>query len=195
MKNHLSILTLAIATSFAFTSCSPTTHVEVAQGVNFSNYKTFGWADDSLNKSDRSNNDIVDNNIKNSIAAELEKKGWQESDQRPDVLVDYNVVVEKKVSRVSDPVYSYPYTGYYFNSWGHRRGYYYNPGFFRSYYTYNVPFKVGTLTVNMLDAKANKLIWQGSAQGDVSSKNVTTQEAKTDVKSIFNKFNLPKVNS
>jgi hypothetical protein len=47
----------------------------------------------------------------------------------------------------------------------------------------------------MLDAKANKLIWQGSAQGDVSSKNVTTQEAKTDVKSIFNKFNLPKVNS
>ena len=85
MKKNFSILSLAIGTVFAFTSCNTTSHVEVAQGVNFNNYKTFGWSDDNgVKKAGRADNDIVDNNIKNSISAELEKKGWQESDQRPD---------------------------------------------------------------------------------------------------------------
>lgn len=192
MKKHLPILSFAIGTVFALASCGTTSHVEVAQGVDFNNYKTFGWANDNgVKKSGRADNDIVDNNIKNSIGAELEKKGWQETEQQPDVLLDYNVTVEKGVKKETDPVYGYPYSGYYFNSWRHRMGYYYNPFFFSSYHTYNVPFKEGTLTVNMLDAKTNKLIWQGWAQGDVASKNVTSKEAQTDVKSIFKKLDLP----
>jgi hypothetical protein len=47
----------------------------------------------------------------------------------------------------------------------------------------------------MVDTKTNKLVWQGSAQGDVSSKTVTTSEMQTDVASIFKKFDLPKTNS
>jgi hypothetical protein len=70
-------------------------------------------------------------------------------------------------------------------------GYYYNPVFFSGYTTYTVPFKEGTLTVNMVDAKTNKLIWQGYATGDITTKYVTSQQARTDVKSIFNKLNLP----
>ena len=70
-------------------------------------------------------------------------------------------------------------------------GYYYNPGFFGGYTTYNVPFKDGTLTVNMVDAKTDKLIWQGWATGDITSKNVTSKEAQADVKSIFKKLDLP----
>jgi hypothetical protein len=196
MKKYFSNISLAIVTVFAFASCSTTSHVEVAQGVNFNNYKTFGWANDTArSNSTGANNEIVDNNIKNSISAELEKKGWKETGAQPDVLLDYNVMVEKGVRKETEPAYNYPYTGYYFNSWRHRMGYFYNPGFFQQYYTYNVPFKEGTLSVNMVDAKTNKLIWQGWAKGDVSSKNVTTSEVNQDVKSIFKKFDLPKTNS
>ena len=60
-----------------------------------------------------------------------------------------------------------------------------------NYHTYNVPFKEGTLTVNMVDAKKNKLIWQGWSKGDISS-NITSRDVKDDVKSIFKKFDLPK---
>lgn len=96
MRNSLSISILAIAFVLVFTGCSTTSHVEVAQGVNFSKYKTFGWANDSgAKKAGRADNDIVDNNIKNSISAELVKRGWQETGQQPDVLLDYNVMVEK----------------------------------------------------------------------------------------------------
>ena len=192
MKKSISILSLAIGTVFTLASCSTTAHVEVAQGVNFSNYKTFGWVnDEGIKKSGRSDNDIVDNNIKNSIGDELEKKGWQETDQQPDVLLDYNVTVKKGVKRETEPVYSYPYTGYFYSPWRRGMGSYYNPGFFRGYHTYNVPFKEGTLTVNMVDAKSNKLIWQGWATGDVTKKNVTSKEAQADVKSIFKKLGLP----
>jgi hypothetical protein len=198
MKKQFSILSIAaIGTVIALTSCGPTSHVEVAKGVNFSNYKTFGWVNDNTTTAGRADNAIIDNNIKNSISTDLEKEGWQETTQQPDVLVDYNVVVTKGVTQQTEPVYNNFYSGYYYNSWRGRgrMGYYYNPDFFRGYRTYNVPFKTGTLTVNMVDAKTNKLIWQGSAQGDISTTEITSGNVKADVKSIFKKFNLPKINS
>ncbi|MCW3090143.1 MAG: hypothetical protein JWP81_1212 [Ferruginibacter sp.] len=192
MKKYFSILSLGIVTVIALTRCSPTSHVEVAQGVNFRNYKTFGWVNDNgAKKTGRADNDIVDNNIKSSVSAELEAKGWQEADQQPDVLMDYNVIVQKGIRKETEPAYSYPYTGYFYSPWSRRMGYYYNPIFFGGYTTSTIPFKVGTLTLNMVDAKTNKLIWQGCAKGDLTSKNVTSEDAKTDVKSIFKKLNLP----
>jgi hypothetical protein len=196
MKRYFSSLSIALILVFFFTSCGVTTHIETAPGVNFSNYKTFGWVSVNGEKTeDKADNDIVDNNIKNAISLDLENKGWKETSQNPDVLLDYNVMVEKQVSQASDPVFNYPYTNYYYNRWHHRMGYMYYPNNLIGYHTYNIPFKVGTLTVNMIDAKTNKLIWSGSATGDVSSKMVTTQEAQGDVTSIFKKFNVPKTNS
>ena len=196
MKKYLLGLSVAVISAFGFTSCSVTTHVETATGVNFNNYKTFGWAKLNGEKTeDVADNDIVDNNIKNAISLQLENKGWTETSQNPDVILDYNVMVEKKVNQVSEPVYTYPYTHYYYNRWRRRGGYMYYPNDLMGYHTYNIPFKQGTLTVNMVDAKTNKLIWQGSAKADVSSKTVTTQEMQNDVTSIFKKFDLPKTNS
>ena len=195
MKRQLFMLSLVIGTAFALSSCSTTSHVAVAQGVNFNSYKTFGWTNDVTKKAGRVDNDIIDNKIKNSISADLEKKGWQETDQQPDVLIDYNVMVEKKVKKEADPVYAYPYSGYYYNGWRHRMGFFYNPVMLAGYHTYNVPFKEGTLTVNMMDAHTNKLIWQGWSRGEVGSRNVTTNDVKHDVKSMFKKFDLPKLNS
>ena len=196
MKKSFLSLSVAVMSAFSFTSCSVSTHVETAAGVNFNNYKTFGWVNDNgVKTEDRADNDIVDNNIKNAISKQLENNGWTETNHNPDVELDYNVMVEKKVSQVSEPVYNYPYSHYYYNGWRHRRGYIYYPYDLVGYHTYNVPFKQGTLTVNMLDAKTNKLIWQGSAKADVNSKNVTTQEMQHDVTSIFKKFDLPKTNS
>ena len=200
MKKLFVVLSVAVASALFFASCSVSTHIETAAGVNFSNYKTFGWANGSGEiVEDSADNDIVDNNIKNAISKQLESKGWKETNQNPDVILDYNVMVEKGVRQASQPVYNYPlynynypFTHYYYNSWRHRMGYMYYPSDLMRYHTYNVPFKEGTLTVNMIDAKTNKLIWQGSAKGDVSSKTVTTQEMATDVKSIFNKYNFPK---
>ena len=193
MKKFFLVLSVAVASALGFSSCSVATHIETAAGVNFNNYKTFGWVNSSGEKiEDRADNDIVDNNIKNAISQQLESKGWKEVNQNPDVILDYNVMVEKSTRQVSDPVYNYPFTHYYYNSWHRRMGYMYYPNNLMAYHTYNVPFKQGTLTVNMIDAKTNQLIWQGSAKGEVGSKTVTTQEMQGDVSSIFKKYNFPK---
>lgn len=196
MKKYFPGLPLAIVSALLFTSCSVTTHVETAAGVNFDNYKTFSWANVTKErKKDNADNDIVDNNIKNAISKQLEDRGWKETAQNPDVILDYCVMVEKKKNRVSEPVYSYPFTHYYYNGWRRRRGYMYYPNDLLGYRTYNIPFKEGTLTVNMIDAKTNKLIWQGSARSEVSSKMVTSNEMQADVMSIFKKFAVPRTNS
>jgi Domain of unknown function (DUF4136) len=183
-----SVLVTATA-ALAFTACNVTGHTEKAVGINFSNYKTFGWANNNAKKVDRLDNDIIDNNIKNSISRELEKKGWKEADTAPDVLIDYNIAVEKGTKRESSPVYSYPYTQYLY---GRRRIYtIWYPSMLMGYHSYNVPFKEGQLTVNMVDAKTNKLIWQGWAKGEINSSNISTKEATAEVKSIFKKFEYP----
>ena len=181
---------LVAAGAFVLTGCSVTSHTEKAAGVIFSNYKTLAWTSNTnAKKTDRTDNDIIDNNIKNSVSDELVKKGWTEVDNNPDVLVDYTVAVKRGVKRESDPAYIYPYTSYMYG----RRGLYsiWYPSSLMGYHSYNVPFKEGELTVNMVDAKTNKLIWQGWAQGEINSRNITTKEATAQVKSIFKKFEYP----
>jgi hypothetical protein len=200
MKKNFLGLTVVVIAIAGFTSCSITSHVEVATGVNFNNYKTFGWVDGNGEKTeDSADNDIVDNNIKNAISLQLEKQGWKQTNQNPDVTLDYNVMVEKNVKQVSEPVYNYsygyPYSHYYYNPWHHRMGYMYYPIDLMKLHTHNVPFKQGTLTVNMIDSKTNQLVWQGWASGDVTSKYVTTPEMNSDITSIFKKFNYPKTNA
>ena len=184
-----SVLVLAAA-ALVFASCNVTSHTEKAAGVNFSSYKTFAWvSNNNEKKADRADNDIVDNNIKNSISEELEKKGWTEVDNNPDVVLDYNVAVKRGSKRETDPVYAYPYTQYLY---GRRRVYsIWYPSALMGYHSYNVPFKEGELTVNMVDAKTNKLIWEGWAEGEINSRNMTTKEATAQVKSIFKKFDYP----
>jgi hypothetical protein len=121
-------LAIVIVFSICITGCSVTSHVETAAGVNFNSYKTFGWVNvNGEKKEDSADNDIVDNNIKNAITLQLENKGWKETNQNPDVILDYNVMVEQKVRQASERVYNYPFTNYYYNRWHHNRGYIYYP--------------------------------------------------------------------
>jgi hypothetical protein len=200
MKKYFSGLSVVLIAGLVLVSCSVTSHVEIASGVDFSKYKSFGWVNGNGEKiEDTTDNDLVDNNIKNAISRQLKNQGWKQTSQNPDVLLDYNVMVEKNVKHISEPLYnypySYPYTHYYYNRWHHRIGYIYYPYDLARFHSYNIPFNQGTLTINMFNAKTNQLIWQGWATGDVSNKFVTTQEATTDVTSIFKKFHYPKTNS
>jgi hypothetical protein len=184
----LGLMSLIIA--WVASGCNVTSHTEKAQGVDFSGYKTFSWAAvPNQKKSDRSDNDIIDNNIKNSVSQELIKKGWTETENNPAVLLDYTIAVQRGVKRESDPVYSYPYTQYLYR--GRRVYSIWYPSTLLGVRSQNVPFREGELTVNMIDSKTNKLIWQGWAKGEINSKNVTTKEVNQRVKSIFKKFDYP----
>ena len=179
-----------ITAAFTITGCNVTSHTAQMTGINFNNYKTFAWANMGRNeKSDRSNNEIIDNNIKNAVTAELTGKGWVETQADPDVLIDYTIAV-KHGHRVEDaPVYSYPFSRYVY-----RRGRIYSlwfPSSLVGIRSKDVPFREGELTVNMIDTKTNKLIWQGWASGDLNDRQFTSKDVDKQVKSIFKKFKYP----
>ncbi|HRB22297.1 MAG TPA: DUF4136 domain-containing protein [Ferruginibacter sp.] len=170
--------------------CTISSHPEKATAVNFAAYKSFAWAVAATAQiADRLDNDIIDNNIKNSVSRQLIQKGWQETSFNPDVWLDYTIAVDKGSRKETEPVYRYPHTQYFF---GRRRIYsIWNPGALVGYRSQNVPFKTGELPINMIDAKTNKLIWQGWAKGEINSLHVTSKDVDTRVKSIFKKFDYP----
>ena len=191
MKNSpIKSVLILTATVFTLAGCNVTSHTTQMSGINFNNYKTFAWVDPGKNeKHDRVNNDIIDNNIKNSVAMELTNRGWAETQTNPDVLLDYTIAVSHG-HRVQDaPVYSYPFSRYIY-----RRGRIYSlwfPSSLIGMRSENVPFREGELTVNMIDAKTNKLIWQGWATGDLNNRQFTNKDVNKQVKSIFKKFKYP----
>ena len=48
--------------------------------------------------------------FRSAVTKELEKIGWRESKNKPDVILDYDVLVERSSQEQNDPVYSQPYS-------------------------------------------------------------------------------------
>jgi hypothetical protein len=58
---------------------------------------------------------FADLSVHNGVNAELQRWGWREADEDPDVLVGYDILVEKNTETQSDPVYTEPYSRFYYN--------------------------------------------------------------------------------
>ena len=173
-------------------SCGSTAHIEKDDTVNFSNYKTFAWVNSSETKSDSVQKAIslTEQNVRKAVNAELAKQGWREVRNRPDILLSYDVLVERSVKQDSDPVYSRPYTRYVYNPYTRRYVAIYYPSQFLGYNDDQYEVRQGTITITMVDAKSNKTVWQGWTTDEVNSKNLTSKEIANSVKSIFRKFDV-----
>jgi Domain of unknown function (DUF4136) len=186
-KNSLMIFTMVISIAMVLGSCSSTSHIEKADDVNFSRYRSFGWASVDSNL-ENSNNDIIDANIKKAITAELEKKGLRMTERNPDLLLEYTVSVEKNTRRESSPVYTNPSIQPYYNPSTRRISNYYMPSQFMGYNNNEVAIKNGMMTINMYDARNKKLIWQGWSQNELNKGNITSSEVKQNVRMILKKL-------
>ena len=186
-----SILGTLIAVAVVFgMGCGATAHIEKDNSVNFSKIRTYAWIggkDKSL--SDRHSNSIIDANLKSTVSNSLHKYGWAEDNRNPDVLLDYNIMVENNVKQQSDPLYTRPYTRYYYNPYSRRIVPVYYPSQMVGFQDYEIPYKEGTITLHMIDADTNKLIWQGWSADQVNGNNLTSREVESGVKAILKKFN------
>ena len=179
--------------SFVLTGCGPTAHVKKDNTVNFSNYKTYSWSQPGDAKDKKTaDNSLTEQNIKIAVANELEKQGWREVKRNPDMLLNYDVLVEKTTSQQSDPVYSRPFTRTFYNPYYRRYFSVYYPSQFLGYDERNVTRREGTITITMTDTGNDKMVWQGWTTEEVGSKNLTDKEVESSVKAIFRKFDVAK---
>lgn len=191
--NHWKLFGSIAVAMLMIVGCSAPVHVEKDETVDFSKYKTFAWVDKNSGKKDRDrSNEMMEQRFKEAVTAELGKQGWRMDNRRPDVLISYDVLVERSSRRQSDPVYTQPFVRTFYNPFARRFYNIYYPSRFIGYDDYSVPIKEGTVTITMTDAQTDKVVWQGWTTDEVNSRNLTSKEITSAVKSIFRKFDVAK---
>ena len=169
-----------------FYSCSTPAYVEKDNSVNLTDYTTYMWVDVKESEKDGSGRAIAfaDLSVHNAVNAELNNWGWREVTDNPDVLISYDVLVERNVETQNDPIYSQPYSRIYYNRFTRRWSTIYYPSQFLGYQQYQIPVKEATVTITMMDADTDKKIWQGWTTERLSGA-LSDLDVKKSVRNIF----------
>ncbi|AEV98618.1 hypothetical protein A4D02_21265 [Niastella koreensis] len=189
MKFSYFILGVALF-HFLALSCSNPVHIQKDPAVNLSTYQTYSWVDTKENEQDNvaKPTAYLDISMRKTVNQQLAKKGWKETDQHPDVLISYEVLVERSTEERSNPVYTRPFTRVFYNPFRGRWINIYYPSEFLGYQTYQVPVKEGTIIISMVDANTDKVVWQGWTTRKLNYAMLTEKEIKKSVADIFKKF-------
>ena len=191
MKMNLKQWSGSLAFVFLLASCGSTAHIEKDDNTDFSRYKTFAWVDKDENG--KRGGDLSEHKMRDAVNKELEKTaGWREVKNRPDVLLSYDVLVERSVRQDNNPIYSNPTTRVFYNPRTRRYVNVYYPSQFLGYDRDQREVKEGTVTISMIDAKSDKTVWQGWTTDEVKNRNLTSKEIQNSVKAIFRKFDIAK---
>ena len=189
-KKMTTIKSLVVFAGFGLllSGCASTAFIEKDDSVNFNSYKTFSWLNENEDAAGIKKNSLQEKNLKNSIQLALSKANWTEVKTNPDIILKHDVLVEKTVRENSNPVYSQSFTRRFFNPYTRRFSYIYYPSQFMGYNNNQYQTREGTLTITMIDAKTDKVVWQGWTTEEVNNKNLTSKEIEESVKNIFRKF-------
>ncbi len=178
---------VAMALSLAVVSCTstsgPDVYTTVAPGVDFRGIKTYGFLSD-LATDAQGYESMETNFLKVAVARQLEQRGLRYDPQNPDVLMNFYVHTADKIRSRSTPSMN---AGYY----GYRGGYYSGFGYGGPAYETRIEqYTEGTLTIDMIDPEARKVLWEGTATGRVTKKAVENLELSinTAVADIFYEF-------
>ncbi|GAA5072508.1 DUF4136 domain-containing protein [Lysobacter panacisoli] len=149
------LLLLALLVPVA-ASAAPKVTVDRDPAANFSAYKTYYWA-----LKPQGGSPLVDQRIVDNVDAQLRAKGWTLAEQG-DVAVAAHVSTSQK--QTLDTFYTgTPMGGWGWRGWG-------GMGMGMGTATTSVHnYEVGTLVIDMFDAKTQKAVWRGTATETVSS--------------------------
>lgn len=155
MKRHI-LLLLASAVLWV-TSCSPYRVVsDYSATADFTTYKTYQFKVDELKM-----NDLDKDRVLNEVAKTLQNKGLAASTS-PDLIVNLKASHKKIEDTRMDP-------GFGMWGWGWGR-----PWGYGMSYSWTTSYNQGSLMIELIDAKTNKLVWQGQGSGI----NVDTPKSK-----------------
>ncbi len=127
--------------------------------ADFTRYRTFAWAEGSGGGDDhRVNNDLMDQRFRRAVESELVSRGMEKATSgQPDVFVGYQIALDDRVDYQT-------INTYYGGAWGYRGVY----GGVVGTQTTATEYTVGTLVIDVYDARQRELVWRGSGEGRVS---------------------------
>ncbi len=169
MKRNLLVALSATVFLAVLAGCSTLkTSVDYDRSANFSTYKTFSWRD-----SGEIRNSLMAKRIENAVAAELAKKGLtQASGEDADLWVVAHPRLSKETQITS-----------YNSGWGY--GWRYRGGVSTARVE-QIP--VGTLIVDLVDAKQKELVWRGTASDTLKPEASPEEREKALAKAVAEMF-------
>lgn len=156
----LTILVLVILSSCT----SLRTAFDYDKDTNFSNYKTFAFYKEGMDK--LKVNDIDKKRFVQAVIEDLQGKGMRKSTQSPDLLVNIIITGKERISVTDD----YPY-GYVW--------WYPAPSMTMRQYTES------TIYIDLIDRDKNQLVWQGKGTDEF---NASEQDKDTRIRETVMKI-------
>jgi hypothetical protein len=178
----LVFLSLFFAVFLAGCSTTPETYSSVALGVDFRGIKTYGFLPQT--STDKAGYQSLETNfLKVAVAQQMDLRGLTYDPENPEVVMNFYIHTNEKMRTRQTPSMG----GYY----GYRGGIYDDFGYGGvAYETRIESYTEGTLSIDMIDPKERKLLWEGTVKGRLTKKDAKNMEATIDeaVKDIFVKF-------
>ncbi|MFN0104813.1 MAG: DUF4136 domain-containing protein [Bryobacteraceae bacterium] len=123
---------------FAAAASAQEVKFDYDRSANFSNYKTYQWVD---SKTGKAPNQLMDQNIKRAVDAQMALKGFQAVAGAADVQLIYQAAVDREKQ---------------FEAFGT------GPRFYGSGRVTSTTIEVGKLVVDIYDSSSKQLVWSSS---------------------------------
>ncbi|MFP4208362.1 MAG: DUF4136 domain-containing protein [Wenzhouxiangella sp.] len=169
------------------TACAtgPAVYTTAAPGADLSRYQRFAFVE-PLGTDRAGYASIVSQQLTFSTRRELELRGLEFVDQagQADLLVNFFGHLDEQIRtrQVADPFYGPSFYNFRYG--------FYNPWPSYSISTEVQQFSEGTLVIDLIDARTNQMVWEGTARNEVSEKSRREAASRLDdaVKRIFADF-------
>jgi hypothetical protein len=153
------------------------TRNQLDQSAAWKSYQTFAFVDTNrIDATPYTAYQAAVANVKRVVAAELTQRGYQQTNNNPDLLVNIGAVVNEKTQTRSTTIYEAPgYTGQRRYRWQSQE----------------VPvstYDEGTVRIHVVDTQREAAIWDVTVSSVLSRKNATPVQFGEAIAKVFAKF-------
>lgn len=193
LRSNFRFTGLLVLMSLLIVGCGPKVNTNKKTAKNLDSFTSYAF----LPNQDTISNTNYDNAFVNEIVIDQINKNMQDLDYRldrnqPDLLVYYHLMMDEEVAVNANPVY----TNYSYYRPGYYVGPYYRNYAYNNYFTVprlvgstveQVPYKEGTIVIDIIDRRTNEILWRGRANDVITPTNLE-EKLRTYVNAIFEKY-------
>lgn len=183
--------------SFIFTllliGCGPKVDTNKKTSRDLSNYSSYSFLpnQDTIKNSDY-DNAYVNEIVIDEINQNMKEENYRLERNQPDLLVYYHLMFDEEMAVNASPVY----TNYSYYRPGYYVGPYYRNYAYNNYFTVprvagtgieQIPYKEGTIVIDLIDRRTNEIVWRGKANDVVDPANLDS-ELRSYIDAIFEQY-------
>ncbi|MFC3609500.1 DUF4136 domain-containing protein [Stutzerimonas tarimensis] len=160
---------------------SPRQQLDYDQSRDFSVYRSWSWQEPPLRYQPddaRLVSDLTEQRIREAVAEQLDQRGLRPAGETADA--DLRVQAWMILDDRQHQIVTHYGSGF---AWGHpwRGGYMAAPVYAESR---SIDYQVGTLQIDLIDTRDNRLVWRGSSSQVVSSRTLSPSDRAGEVREL-----------